>query len=351
MSSRSVSSLLDARLSWFLFLLALTVSPRAEDNLGEKISSEVRRLFAERRDSTVRVEAYDRHGKLSGTGFFADPAGTIYTLYYVVANADEIFVMHGDRKIPAKLLVSDPRSGIALLKVDYNSPFIPIGNSKQLSVASPVVAIGFPVNLAATPSLGIVGGFDRQFLDRYFMTTHIRAVIPVEPGFGGAPLMNLQGEAVGIIISGIDGGGACYALPIEAAEKIRIDYIRFGEARHGWVGANVEDENQPDGSSRVRIAEVGSDSPALQSGLKEGDIVSKIGGVSIANAEDVIDASFFLTAGDKIPVVIERGGEVLSIEVRPVEHPVSNSSFYPATGLSELRGLAPVPLPEKLRLE
>ena len=73
--------------------------------------------------------------------------------------------------------------------------------------------------------------------------------------------------------------------------------------------------------------------------------------MQIANAEDVIDASFFLTAGDKVPVVIERGGEVLSIEVRPVEHPVSNSSFYPATGLSELRGLAPSSLPENLRLE
>ena len=99
-----------------------------------------------------------------------------------------------------------------------------------------MLAIGFPVNLAATPSFGIVAGFDRQFLGRYFMTTHIRAIVSVEPGFGGAPLMNLKGEVVGIIISGIDGGGACYALPIEAAEKLRMDYIRFGEPRYGWVG-------------------------------------------------------------------------------------------------------------------
>jgi S1-C subfamily serine protease len=80
--------------------------------------------------------------------------------------------------------LADPRSGVALLKVDYNSPFIPVGNSKGLSLASPVLAIGFPVNLAATPSFGIVAGFDRQFLGRYFMTTHIRAIVSVEPGFG-----------------------------------------------------------------------------------------------------------------------------------------------------------------------
>jgi S1-C subfamily serine protease len=347
MSSRSVFSFLEGRFFCFLFLL-LAGSPRAEDNLGEKISLEVGRLFDERRDSTVRVEAYDRHGKLSGSGFFADPAGTIYTLYYVVANAEEIFVIHGDRKIPAKLLVSDPRSGIALLKVDYNSPFIPIGNSKQLSVASPVMSIGFPVDLSATPAFGIVGGFDRQFLSRYFMTTHIRAIIPVEPGFGGAPLMNLKGEVVGIVVSGIDGGGACYALPIEAAEKIRIDYIRFGEPRHGWVGANVEDENVPDGGSRVRIAELGPESPAVHAGLKEGDIVSKIGAVQIKSAEDVIDASFFLTAGDRVPIVIERDGQLMSIDVRPAKHPVTGQ---PPNGLSELRALAPGPLPENLKLE
>ena len=351
MSSRSVSSALGGKLGVLLLLLA-SVASRAEDNLGEKISSEVRRLFEERRASTVRVEAYDRHGKLSGTGFFADPAGTIYTLSYVVANADEILVIHGDRRIPAKLLLADPRSGIALIKVDYNSPFIPVGNSKGLSLATPVLAIGFPVNLSATPSFGIVAGFDRQFLGRYFMTTHIRAILSVEPGFGGAPLMNLKGEVVGIIISGIDGGGACYALPIEAAEKLRMDYIRFGEPRYGWVGADVEDQYTSEGL-RVRIAELGPGSPAAEAGLKEGDIVSKIGGVNVATAEDVIDASFFLTAGDKVPIAIQRDGQEMSVEVRPAKHPVADVSDTPSPSdsLSELHVLAPEPLPENLKLE
>jgi serine protease Do len=350
MSSRSVSSALDGKLG-FLLLLLIAVTSRAEDNLGEKVSSEVARIFDERRSSTVRIEAYDRHGKLSGTGFFADPAGTIYTLAYIVANADEILVVHGDRRIPAKLLLADPRSGVALLKVDYNSPFIPVGNSKGLTLASPVLAIGFPVNLAATPSFGIVAGFDRQFLGRYFMTTHIRAIVSVEPGFGGAPLMNLKGEAVGIIVSGIEGGGACYALPIEAAEKLRMDYVRFGEPRYGWVGANVEDESIPGEGSRVRIAELGPESPAAESGLREGDIVSKIGGVKISTAEDVIDASFFLTAGDRIPITLERDGHEMSIEVRPVKHPVADTDYTPRNGLSELHVLAPGPLPENLKLE
>ena len=79
----------------------------------------------------------------------------------------------------------------------------------------------------------------------------------------------------------------------------------------------------------------------MQGGLKEGDIVSKIGGVKISTAEDVIDASFFLTAGDRVPIIVEREGQEISVDVRPVEHPVTNSAYYPQSGLSELHALVP----------
>jgi serine protease Do len=351
MSNRSVFSFLERK---GLFLLLLGILPiQAEDDLGGKIATEVRRVFEERRDATVRVEAYDRHGKLCGTGFFADPAGTIYTLAYIVANADEIYVVYGDRKIPAKLLVSDPRSGIALIKADCTSPFIPIGNAKKLSIASPLMTIGYPVNLDATPSFGVLGGFDRKFLGRYFMTTHLRVNLPVEPGFGGAPLLNFQGEAVGIIFSGLPGGGACYALPIEAAEKIRMDYVRFGEVRHGWVGVNVEEQDEAVEGSHVRIAELGPETPAAQSGLKDGDVLLKVGDIDISKAEDVIDASFFLTAGDRVAVVVVRDGREMTVDVRSINHPVTDSPLFPQNGMKELRALmpGPSPSPQNFKLE
>ncbi len=336
--------------SLLLFFLCI-VTVQADEELGDRIRSEVRRVFEERRNATVRVEAYDRHGKLCGSGFFADPAGTVYTLSYIVANADEIFIVQGDRKIPAKLLMADPRSGIALIKADCNSSFIPLGDSKKLSLASPLMAIGFPVNFEATPSFGILGGFDRKFLGRYFMTTHIRANLPVEPGFGGAPLLNLKGEVVGIIFSGLEGGGACYALPIEAAEKIRLDYARFGEPRHGWVGVNVEEQPEAVEGSRVRIAELGPETPAAVSGLKDGDILLKVGGFKISRAEDVIDAAFFLTAGDRVAIVVAREGKEVSVDVRSAKHPVTDTSLYPQNGMKELHALLPGPNQQNLKLE
>ena len=351
MSSLSVFNPFAGKVSAFLLLLVCVRPVRADEELGNKIRSEVRRIFEERRDATVRVEAYDRHGKLCGSGFFADPAGTVYTLAYIVANADEIFIVQGDRKIPAKLLMADPRSGIALIKADCTSPFIPLGDSKKLSLASPLMAIGFPVNLDATPSFGILGGFDRKFLGRYFMTTHIRANLPVEPGFGGAPLLNLRGEVVGIIFSGIEGGGACYALPIEAAEKIRMDCARFGEPRYGWVGVNVEEQTEEVEGSRVRIAELGPDTPAAESGLKDGDVLLQVGTTRISRVEDVIDASFFLTSGDHVSVVVVRDGQQATFDVRSTNHPITDTALFPQNGMKELHALVPTPGPQNLKLE
>lgn len=352
--SASRKGLLERKAPVFLVcLLSGFSAAQGEDNLAEKISTEVRRVFDERHAAVVRIEAEDRHGKLVGTGFYADPSGTVYTLASIVANADDINIVQGDRKMPARLLVADLRSGIALIKTEDggNSPFIPLGSSKALGVASPVMAIGFPVNLEATASFGIIGGFDHQYRGRFFMTTHIRANVPVEAGFGGAPLLNLKGEAVGIIFSEIGRGGACYALPIEAAEKIRQDFVRFGEPRHGWVGVNVKEQDEAAEGSHVAITELGPETPAAQSGLQPGDVLLQVGDVKIDHVEDVIDASFFLTAGDKITVTVFRDGRKKDIEVRSVEHPIMDTIRFPQTGEKDLHVLMPGPAPAPLKLD
>ncbi|CAN5319796.1 hypothetical protein BH09VER1_BH09VER1_37170 [soil metagenome] len=335
MSNRSVFSSL-AKLSCLLPLFVCAVSAQADDDLGDRISAAIKRVFSERKDATVRVEAYDKHGKLNGTGFFADPAGTIFTLTAVVGNAEEIYVIQGDRKLPAKLLIADPRSGVALIKVDANSPFIPIGDSHKLSTMSPVITIGYPLDLDATPSFGIIAGFDRKDVANYFVTTHIRANLPVEPGFGGAPVLNLKGEVVSIVVSDINGGGACYSLPIEAAEKIRMDYVRFGAVQQGWIGVTVEEQPTEGGPAAVKIVELQADTPAAQSGLKDGDQLLQVGTFKIEKAEDVIDASYFLTAGDNVPITVLRDGQQLDIDVKPTKHPMAETAGSSMKDLDQL---------------
>src|SRR5438045_9600089 len=106
-------------------------------------------------------------------------------------------------------------------------------------MATPVVWIGYPLDLPETPNFGMIAGFDRKYLGRYFSTTHLRVNLPTQRGEAGAPLLNMKGEVVGILVSSLENNSACYAVPIEAAEQIRSDSVRSGEARHRRVGINV----------------------------------------------------------------------------------------------------------------
>src|SRR5579864_5489434 len=272
------------------------------------ISREVRDVFERCSKAVVKIEATDPHGDLSGTGFFVDPMGTLYTAYSVGGEAENITVEYQGKKYPARQLVADLRSGIAMLKVDLASPALPIGSSDQLEIATPVVTVGYPLDLGETPSFGMIAGFDRKCLGGYFATTHLRVNLPPQRGEGGAPLLNLKGEVVGILLYSFE-NNSCYALPIEAAEKLRSDYVRFGEARYGWIGTNVQEARTPVDGSRAVTTDVLKGTPAADAGLKPGDVVLQIGRTKVHEPEDILEASFFLTAGDAVPITVRSEGD------------------------------------------
>src|SRR6266478_8715302 len=220
-----------------LLIFAFALSARGQEQSSDSISREVKALFDRCARSVVKIHGRDEHSDLSGTGFFIDPTGTIYTAYSVGGEATNFSVEFGGKKLPARQLVTDVRSGVAILKVDAASPALPIGKSQNMEVTTPVVAIGYPLDLPETPSLGLVGGFDRKYLGYYFHTTHLRVNVATQRGEAGAPLLDMKGEVVGIVAFTLENNSSCYALPIEAAEKIRSDFLRFGEVRHGWIGA------------------------------------------------------------------------------------------------------------------
>src|SRR4029077_13163538 len=242
------------------------------------VSHQIKDVFARAAKAVVKIHGVDEHSEICGTGFFIDPTGTLYTAYTVGGEADNFTIEFEGKKYPARQLLADIRSGMAMLKVDETTPALPIGKSEELEVATPVVAVGYPLDLRKTPSFGMVAGFDRKCLGRYFSTTHLRVNIPTQRGEAGAPLLNMNGEVVGIIVSGLGNNSACYAVPIEAAEKIRSDFVRFGEARHGWIGVNnvSPSSHQVDGS-RAMVTQVAEDAPAARSGLKEGDVLLQVG--------------------------------------------------------------------------
>jgi serine protease Do len=319
-------------------VLALTFAAGAayaQEQSAGTISREVKEIFTRSAKAVVKIRGVDKHGKLAGTGFFIDPAGTIYTSYSVGADAEDFTVELDGKEIPARQVLADRRSGLAILKVDdIATPSLPLGRSRDVEVATPVLTVGFPLDLPQTPSFGMVAGFDRKFLGRYFSTTHLRVNLPTQRGEAGAPLLNFQGEVVGILVSSVDNSSACYALPIDAAEKIRADFVRFGEARHGWIGINVAAAATAVEGSRAQFTEIMPGTPAAECGAKPGDILLEVGRTRVQEPEDVIDASFFITAGDTVPITVLRGKEKLTFQVEADFHPAAQRPPVIASPLS-----------------
>jgi len=303
----------------------------AQAESATAISHQVKDIFERAAKAVVKIHGVDEHSEICGTGFFIDPTGTLYTAYTVGGEAGNFTIEFGGKKYPARVLLADIRSGTAMLKIDEATPALPIGKSEALEVATPVVSIGYPLDLPETPNFGMVAGFDRKYLGRYFSTTHMRLNLPSQRGEAGAPLLNIKGEVVGIVVSSLENNAACYAVPIEAAEKIRGDFMRFGEARHGWVGINVSVARQPVEGSFAEMTQIMQDTPAARSGIKAGDILLQVGRKKVTQPEDVLDASFFITAGDVVPVTVMRGNQKLTFNVQATMHPASRTGLLLAS--------------------
>ena len=304
----------------------------AQEQSAAAISHQVRELFERAAKAVVKIHGVDEHSEICGTGFFVDPTGTLYTAYTVGGEAGNFTVEFNGKKYPARQLVADIRSGTAILKVDETTPGLPIGKAEELELATPVISIGYPLDLPKTPNFGMIAGFDRKCLGRYFSTIHLRVNAPTQRGEAGAPLLNMKGEVVGIVVSGLENNSACYAVPVEAAEKIRSDFVRFGEARHGWIGVNnVTPASQQVEGSRAMVTQVGEDGPAARSGLKEGDVLLQVGKKKIADPEDVFDASFYITAGDTVPITVMRGNQKMTFHVQAAMHPANKTGVLLAS--------------------
>lgn len=303
-----------------IFLLGAGVL-RAQEMSPEAISHRVKFLFERAAKAVVKIHGYDEHGPICGTGFFIDPTGTLYTAYDVGGEAGDFTIEFAGKKYPARQLLADIRSGTAMLKIDQATPALPVGKSEGLEVATPIVSVGYPLDLPETPNFGMIAGFDRKYRGRYFSTTHVRLNLPTQRGEAGAPLLNMKGEVVGIVVSSLENNSACYAVPIEVAEKLRSDYLRFGEARHGWIGINVSAAKQPVQGSLAEMTQIEQGSPAANSGIKSGDILLQVGQRKVTQPEDVPDASFFITAGDVVPITVVRGNQTLTFNVQATLHP------------------------------
>ncbi len=259
----------------------------------------------------------------SGTGFLVDRNGYIITNNHVIDKMDRIRVrLHGDTTdYRAHIIGTDLETDVAVLKIDPKSPLTPvtIGNSDAVQVGDWAVAIGSPFGLEASVTAGIVSATGRDIAGAQTFQRFIQTDAAINPGNSGGPLLNINGEVIGVntMIATQNGGyqGIGFALPMNMAARVYNDIIREGKVTRGSIGISWNKNDKPDllralGQSHgVLVQEIIKNGPAEKAGLKPEDIVLSLNGQSIKDGDDLINRVADLPVGSPASVSVDRGGK------------------------------------------
>ncbi len=278
----------------------------------------------------------------TGSGFVIDTAGDIITNSHVVEGGTKFEVTFKDgQEIPAKVVGTDRRTDVAVIrleKVPKNLVVARLGDSNKLQVGEWVLAIGSPLGLDQTVTAGIVsgegrvGGHVQMSGDR--VHKYIETDAKINPGNSGGPLVNLEGEVVGIntLIRVGAGGAYGFAIPIDEADHVAQLLLKNGRVLYPFLGVNLRDVSQLEESVKSElgphapqkgalIVGVTPDSPAQKVGLKPGDVITKLDDHPITDAEDVVEYVSGRQIGDSVGVTVFRAGEDKSFRAQLAEAP------------------------------
>lgn len=265
----------------------------------------------------------------AGSGFIISSDGYILTNNHVVEDADEIVVALSDRRErEAELIGADPASDLALLKIDASDlPTVKLGSSEKLKVGEWVVAIGSPFGFELSVTAGIVSAKGRSLPDENGnYVPFIQTDVAINPGNSGGPLFDLDGKVVGINsqIFTRSGGfmGLSFAIPIDVAMEVVEQLKEKGSVSRGWLGVLIQRVDRDlaesfglDRATGALITQVLADSPAEQSGLKEGDIILKFNKRDIDLSSDLPHIVGRTKAESTVDVEIVRDGKPETIKV------------------------------------
>lgn len=318
-------------------------------NRVERAPDSVAGVAARVLPSVVSLDVQGRGSAGTGSGFLIK-GGYIVTNNHVVASAvqgGEIRIQYNNRKTSIGRIVGrDPGSDLAVVKPDddYGMPQIPLGNSDEVQVGDPVIAIGSPLGLSGTVTTGIVSSLNRPVIaggeSGATDTSYINAIqtdAAINPGNSGGPLVNSAGQVIGVNSaiatlgeSITDQGGSIglgFAIPVNHVRRVAEEIINTGSAKTSRIGISIDVTYTGEG---VRIASeaqqglppVEEGGPADKAGLKPGDIILEVDGTAVQNSQELIVLIRSKAPGDRIQVRFQRGGQELTTTVEVAAAPV-----------------------------
>jgi serine protease Do len=298
----------------------------------------------------------------SGSGVIISDDGYIVTNNHVVAGADEVNVTLADRKTyTAKVIGADPAYDLAVVKIDAkNLPFMLYGNSNDAKIGQWVLAIGYPLNLDATVTAGIISAKSRALgLNRdrtggraMAVESFLQTDAAVNMGNSGGALINTNGQLIGInsAIASPTGyyNGYSYAIPVDIVKKVVNDLVKYGSVQRGFLGAMFIDagllsdqEKQknkiPTSADGIYITDLVKDGAALQGGIKVGDIIRKVNGVTIGAGSELQEQLSNYKPGDKVQITYDRNGSQNTVQVT-LKNNAGNYDIVKAAGMIDKLG-------------
>ena len=266
-----------------------------------------------------------------GSGFIISSEGYVVTNNHVISGADQITVIfnNGIDEVPAELVGTDPKTDIAVLKIDPDKVDIKNinwGDSGSSRVGDIVLAIGNPLGLGGTVTSGIISSINRDIGGGPYVD-FIQTDAPINRGNSGGPLFNLDGEVIGInsmIISQTGGSvGLGFSIPSNTAKLIVEQIISFGQAKRGWLGVQIQDLTPEfseslgyDSTDGAFVASVSPESPAAKSNIQAGDIIIEFDGKKIISFKDLPKVVAETPIGNEVKVSVWRNGGLIEITVQ-----------------------------------
>jgi len=296
-------------------------------------------------------DLYDRYfrrrprddGRASGSGVIVDPRGYILTNNHVIENAREITVRLSDsRKFSATLVGRDPKTDLAVLKVDAPAPLpaAELADSDRLRVGQWAIAIGNPFGLDRTVTVGIISATARTRVGVATYENFIQTDASINPGNSGGPLLNLDGKVIGINTAIVAAGqGIGFSIPINEARNVMVQLIAKGRVVRGWLGVVIQDvTDELAGSFGVReregvlVADVMKGGPAEAAGVRAGDVVVELNGARIREVPDLQRRVAGVSPGARVRLVVVRDGARQPVSVTIGEMPADEPTALAQTG-------------------